>query len=203
MVGAGNSGADIGIEVARSHQTWLSGKESGYIPFRIETFLARFFLARVVAFVFHHVLSLGTPIGRKKRPKLLHHAAPLVRVKPEDLAHAGIERVSRVVGARNGRPLLEDGRVLNVANVIWCTGYHPGFSWIHLPVFGEDGQPIHERGVVSSVPGLYFVGLHFLYSLSSATLLGIGRDAEYVVRAIESGVHAQMPAPGESATHAA
>ena len=81
--------------------------------------------------------------------------------------------------------MLEGGRTLEVQNVIWCTGYHPGFSWIDLPIFGEDGKPLHERGVVSRAPGMYFVGLHFLYSMTSATLLGIGRDAEHVARAIE------------------
>ena len=87
---------------------------------------------------------------------------------------------------QNGRPLLEGGRALEVQNIIWCTGYQSGFSWIDLPIFGEHGEPEHERGVVSRSPGMYFVGLHFLYSMTSATLLGIGRDAEYVAQAIES-----------------
>ena len=125
-------------------------------------------------------------MGRKARPKLLANPAPLIRVKPQDLADAGVERVARVVGVRNGWPLLEDGRTLEVANVIWCTGYHPGFSWIDLPVFGEDGRPIHERGIVSKVPGMYFVGLHFLYAMSSASVIGVGRDAGRVVKALAS-----------------
>ena len=184
MVGVGNSGADIGLEVAQTHPTWMSGKESGHIPFRIESFIARNVLVRLVRFVGHHVLSVSTPIGRKVRPKMLGKAAPLVRVKPQDLTDAGIERVSRVVGARNGRPLLADDRTLEVNNVIWCTGYHPGFSWIQLPIFGDDGRPDHERGIVKRMPGLYFVGLHFLYAMSSATLIGVSRDAKRVVKAL-------------------
>jgi putative flavoprotein involved in K+ transport len=186
IVGVGNSGADIGMEVAQTHPTWMSGKESGHVPWPIESFLGRHFLLRLVRFIGHHVLSVSTPIGRKLRPKLLAGAAPLVRVKPRDLVSAGIERVPRVVGVRNGRPLLADGRTLEVANVIWCTGYHPGFSWIDLPIFGEDGRPMHDRGVVTAVPGMYFVGLHFLYSMTSATLTGVGRDAERVARVIAS-----------------
>ena len=73
---------------------------------------------------------------------------------------------------------LEDGRLLNVANVIWCTGFHPGFSWIDLPVLGEQ-EPLHERGVLPSQPGLYFVSPHFLYAASSGQIHGVGRDAEY------------------------
>lgn len=115
------------------------------------------------------------------RPKLLSHGAPLVRVKPDEIAAAGIERVPRVVGVRDGLPLLEDQRVLDVANVIWCTGFRPNFSWIDLPVFGEETiEPMHHRGVVANEPGLYFVGLFFLYAMSSGFLPGIGRDAEHI-----------------------
>jgi putative flavoprotein involved in K+ transport len=187
VVGVGNSGADIAMEVAKSHRTWIAGKESGHVPFRIETPLARFFLVRLVRFFGHHILTVRTPIGRKLRPKLLRHASPLVRVKPQDLIEAGIERVARVVDVRNGQPMLEGGQLLDVQNVIWCTGYHPGFSWINLPVFSEDGQPLHERGIVQRVPGMYFVGLHFLYSMTSATVTGVGRDAARVADAVKAG----------------
>jgi putative flavoprotein involved in K+ transport len=184
-VGVGNSGADIGLEVAKTHPTWLSGKESGLIPYRIDGFMGRHFFVRLLRFVGHHVLSMSTPMGRKLRPKLLHRPAPLIRVKLEDLNVAGVKRVLRVTGVRNAKPQLADGRVLDVNNIIWCTGFHPSFSWIHMPVFDTAGDPIHERGTVSGAPGLYFVGLQFLYSMTSATVNGVGRDAERVVRAIE------------------
>ena len=185
IVGVGNSGADIAMEVSRTHRPGYLGKESGHIPWPIEGFMGRFFFIRLLRFAGHHVLNLSTPIGRKLRPKMLSRAAPLVRVKPKDLINAGIERVPRVVGVRDGQPLLSDDRTLDVKNVIWCTGYHPGFSWIDLPIFGGDGKPIHERGIVDRVPGLYFVGLHFLYSMTSATVTGVGRDAERVANTIE------------------
>jgi putative flavoprotein involved in K+ transport len=184
VAGVGNSGAEIAVEVARTHPTWLSGKETGHIPFRIESAIARHVLVRMVRFLGHHVLTLSTPAGRRMRAKIVSKGGPLIRVKPSDIAAAGIERVARVVGVHNKRPLLSDGRVLKVTNVIWCTGYQRGFSWIDLPIFGKDGEPIHERGVVESVPGLYFVGLHFLYAMSSATVVGVGRDAARVAKAI-------------------
>jgi putative flavoprotein involved in K+ transport len=119
------------------------------------------------------------------RPRLLAHGAPLVRVTPKALAAARVERVPRVVGVRNGLPMLDDERVLDVGNVIWCTGFRPDFSWIDLPVFGDDRrEPIHHRGIVDSGPGLYFVGLFFLYAMSSGFFRGVGRDADYVVKAI-------------------
>lgn len=191
VVGAGNSGAEISREVSRTHPTWLSGRDVGHIPFRIEGLASRLLLAPLAfRFIFHHVLTMNTPIGRRARPKILSNGAPLIRVKPTDLTAAGIERVPRVAGVQDGLPLLEDGRVLEVANVIWCTGFHPGFSWIELPVFGEDGELVHERGVVGDEPGLYFVGLEFLYAMSSVMVHGVGRDAEYIARHIASRVPA-------------
>lgn len=184
IVGVGNSGADIGMEVVSSHPTWISGKESGHIPWAIESFISRFFLVRIVRFIGHHVMTVKTRIGRKLRPRLLHQASPLVRVKPRELTKAGIKWVPRTVGVRNGLPLMEDGTTLEVKNVIWCTGYHHGFPWIDLPIFDEGGDPVHDAGIVNDVPGVYFVGLNFLYSMTSATLMGIGRDAERVVDAI-------------------
>jgi len=189
IVGVGNSGADIAIEVASTHPAWLSGKVSGHIPYRIESFFGRHIGVRVIRFIGHRILALNTPFGRKARPNFLHRSPPLIRVKPKDLNAAGIQRVGRVVGVQNGKPLLEDGRALDVENVIWCTGYEPGFSWIDLPVFDDAGDPIHVRGVVHSEPGLYFLGLQFLYSMTSATLNGVGRDAEHIAKTIVSSTH--------------
>lgn len=178
VVGVGNSGAEIALETARSHRTILAGRETGEVPFRIDSAASRLFLQRLVLrVVFHRLLSIATPVGRALRPKLLHAAAPLIRVKAASLAAAHVERVPRVVGVRGGLPLVEDGRVLDIANLVWCTGFDPAFSWIDLPVFDADGQPRHEAGAAIGEPGLFFVGLHFLYAFSSDMIHGVGRDA--------------------------
>jgi putative flavoprotein involved in K+ transport len=182
IVGMGNSGADIGMEVAQSHETWLAGKESAHVPFRIERAIAVHVLIRLVRFVGHRVLTVRTPIGRKVRPKMMANAAPLVRVKPKDLVRAGVRRVGRIAGVRDGKPVTEEGEVLDVANVIWCTGYLPGFSWIRLPILGERQEPEHNRGIVEKEPGLYFLGLRFLYSATSDTITGVQRDARRIAK---------------------
>jgi hypothetical protein len=46
---------------------------------------------------------------------------------------------------------MEDGRRLDVTNVIWCTGFRAGFSWVALPVFGESGEPEHHRGIAGLI----------------------------------------------------
>ena len=187
VVGVGNSGAEIAFELSRTHPTRLSGKPSGQIPVRHGPTAARFVFP-VVRFVAHHVLTLDTPVGRKVRPQLISHGDPLIRVKVKDLAAAGVEQVPRTLGAKDGRPTLEDGRVLDVSNVVWCTGYKEEFSWIDLPIFDRDERPVHERGVVVGETGLYFVGLPFQYAASSDVLPGVGRDAEYVAKHIAADV---------------
>ena len=133
-------------------------------------------------------LTVKTRLGRKFRDQFLDppRGIPLGRVRRKDFAAAGIERVPRVSGVRNGFPVLEDGKVLEVSNVIWCTGFTPRYDWIDLSIPAHNGLPIHDRGVVEACPGLYFMGLPFLYSLSSALLGGVGRDAEYIVDHINS-----------------
>ncbi len=196
VVGAGNSGADISLDVVGAHPTWMSGPSTGHIPFRIETPVARFFLIRIVRFVGHHVLTSRTPIGRKMRTKFTSRGGPLIRVKPKDLSAAGVEWVSRTIGIEGGYPVLEDGRVLHVSNVVWCTGFRQDLSWIDLPVFGEDGELTHDRGLVPNEPGLSFAGLVFQFAATSDVITGVSRDAEYIARHIASRQRNGRPKAG-------
>ena len=184
IVGAGNSGAEIGLELARAGRSvLLAGRDVGHVPFRGDSFLGRHVMTPlVVRFVFHHVLTVNTPMGRKVRAA--HGVAPLIRVKPKALLAAGVKRVARVTDARAGLPTLEDGSTVDVTNVIWCSGFDPGFWWIDLPVFDEHNQPLQQRGVVEREPGLHFVGLQFQYAMSSTMIHGVSRDAGYVANRI-------------------
>jgi putative flavoprotein involved in K+ transport len=185
VVGAGNSGAEIAFEVSGTHPTWLSGPDTGHIPVRSGSRWDRLLTPPVWWFA-SRVLTVGTPIGRKVRPRALTTTAPLERVRPKELAAAGVERVPRTVGVRDGSPLLEGGRVMDVATVLWCTGFRPDFAWVDLPVFDQDGAPTHHRGVVGSQPGLYFLGLWFLSAFTSSLLGGVGSDAEHIAEQISS-----------------
>jgi putative flavoprotein involved in K+ transport len=185
VVGAANSGAEIALEVSSGHRTWLSGRHPGQEPVRPGSRWDRL-LTPVIWFVFSHVMTTKTPIGRMIRQRIRSRGLPLARVRPKDYAAAGIERVPRTTGARGGLPVLDDGRVVEVTNVIWCTGFVPDLAWIDLPVFAEDGEPVHKRGIVKSQPGLYFVGLFFLHAVASALVGGVGRDAEHIVKHIAS-----------------
>jgi putative flavoprotein involved in K+ transport len=182
VVGASNSGAEIALGAARDHRTILAGPDKGKMPARPDSRLARV-IDPAFWFFINHVATLATPIGRRALPLVRDHGGPLERVWPSDLEAAGVERVfARTVAARGGAPVLDDGRAVEVSNVIWCTGFRASYDWIHLPVVGADGWPVQTRGVVPSVPGLYFVGLPFLHSAASALLGGVGRDAAHVVK---------------------
>jgi putative flavoprotein involved in K+ transport len=185
VVGVSHSGADIAYEVAGAgHPTMLSGVDRGQLPFSVDTRRMRL-LWPVMRFVASSVLTLGTPVGRRMAPKVRAHGGPLLRVRRADLERAGVRRyLTRTDGIRDGRPVLADGTLLDVANVIWCTGYRPDFSYIELPIIGEDGWPHQTRGVVASAPGLYFLGLPFLYAFASMLVLGAARDAEFVVERV-------------------
>lgn len=182
VVGASHSGADIAVETARDHHTVLCGRPTGQLPVPLESRRARTAFP-VLWFLARRVFTLRTPIGRKMRPEIRTHGGPLLRVRAADLAAAGVERVAeRVAGVRDGKPVLDGGRVLDVATVVWCTGFRQDFGWIRLPVLGDDGWPLEERGVVPSSPGLYFTGLAFQSGFSSMLVGGAGADAEHVVR---------------------
>jgi putative flavoprotein involved in K+ transport len=184
IVGAGNSGAEIAMELVETHEVLLSGPSTGVQPFRPDRLSGRLLMPFFGKVVLTRILSKSTPIGRRVLPKLLHKGAPLLRVKPRDLRRAGVVRVGRTVSVAGGQPVLEDGSRPDVANVVWCTGFHHGLSWLDLPVFDEHGDVEHDRGVVGSEPGLYFAALKFQHSILSDTLLGVGRDAAHVVEAL-------------------
>lgn len=199
VVGAGNSGVEIALDLAGEHDVYLSGRHPGHIPLGVEHFLVRKLLARfILGVLFHHTLTVANPIGRKVQEKRYSGGHEWVRAQPEDVEQAGITRVPRVSSVEEGRPRLEDGRVLDVANVIWATGFAPGFdSWVNFDIF-EVGRPRHDWGVVGEVPGLYFVGLDFLRTPSSGMFHGVGRDALHVVEHISA--RSPVPAPNTART---
>jgi putative flavoprotein involved in K+ transport len=188
VVGAAHSGGDIAYELARAgHRTLLSGRDTGEIPFDIDGRLAPF-LFPALRFAATRILTGSTPIGRKARSKMRVHGGPLLRVKRAQLEAAGVERVhERTVGAEAGRPVLANGRVVDVENVVWCTGFRNDYGWIRVPLpLDADGFPDQQRGAVPSSPGLYFAGLPFLHSFASMLILGAGRDGERIARHILS-----------------
>ena len=147
VVGAGNSGAEIAVESAAEHQTWLSGRDTGQEPVRAGRGPGPALHSPVLVHALARVDRADTdrPTGSAAA---VRPGAPARPGQAQGSAPCGVERVPRLTGVRDGLPVTADGDVLDVATVIWCTGFVPDFSWIDLPVFDRDGEPRHDRGVV-------------------------------------------------------
>ncbi len=178
VVGAGNSGAEISVELADAgRRVWLSGRDVGRIPF---------FGSRLTWWLFSNVLTSDSRLGRKLKESSKGGGTPLIRLTPKDILQAGVEWVPRTDGVALSKPRLEDGRILDVEVVVWATGFGPDFDWIELPIFSKDGYPVHHRGVSEGEAGLYFLALPFQHTLTSALIGGVGADARYVAEHLRS-----------------
>lgn len=168
VVGAGNSGAEIAVDLARAgREVWLSGRDVGHMP-------------RLGRRTYPILRALGRPGAVLARRRLRGGGDPLGRIRPGDLESAGVRRVPRTVGARDGLPVFDDGSTARVAAVVWCTGLRPDHGFVHLPVHGADGELLHRRGI-TAVPGLYAVGQPYQSSITSHLVGGVGTDARHVV----------------------
>jgi putative flavoprotein involved in K+ transport len=191
VVGAGNSGAEIAVELAATgRRTYLSGRDTGHIPLGL-------FNTRVFWWLFGSVLSGETWIGQKLKERAQGRGDPLIRLTSTDIRRAGVERVPRTKDVADGKPRLADGQVLDVAGVVWATGFRPAFSWIEVPELSivEDGYPAHYRGKVDGVPGLYVLGLPYQHTLVSATIGGVAADARYIADHIRTQTDSNDAAP--------
>lgn len=186
VVGAGNSGAQIALELAQSRKAWLAGRNTGHLPRRI--------LGRDVfdwIWPIFRRATLDTRLGRRMRASTRQGGDALIGIPERELVGAGLTRVGRVEGERGGLPVCGD-RVLEPRVIVWCTGYRPDYSWIDAPVFGETGLPRHERGVCAEAPGLFFTGLRFQYRITSSLIGGVGDDAELIASRVAERAEAAL-----------
>ena len=144
VVGVGNSGGEIAVELAQSRQVWLSGKPTAQMP------KPKKFMINLLWWFLHNATRVDTRFGSFIKSKIGHKGAPLEGLSEKDFTAAGIKRLPRTVGTRDGKPVFEDGSSLEVSCIVWATGFRNDFSWIDLPVFDTRGEPVHERGVVSA-----------------------------------------------------
>jgi putative flavoprotein involved in K+ transport len=188
VVGAGNSGAQIALELARFRKVWLAGRDTGYLPRRL--------LGRDLFDWLWPVMRRATAesrVGRRMRARARSAGDPRIGIPARALADAGIVRVGRVTEERGGLPVCGAG-VVQPRVVIWCTGFVPDYGWIDLPVTDDRGEPRHRRGVATDRPGLYFVGLRFQHRMSSSLVGGVGADAAHVAEQVARRVELEAAA---------
>jgi len=174
VVGAGNSGAQIALELARYRKVWLAGRDTGHLPRRL--------LGRDIFRWLWPVMTratLDTRLGKRMQHSARSGGDALLGIPERELAHAGVTRVGRLETERGGQPVC-GGEVLDPAVIVWCTGFSADYSWIQLPLFDADGVPRHSRGVALDAPGLFFLGLRFQHRMTSSLIGGVGADAEFI-----------------------
>ena len=180
VVGGGNSGYQIAWELARSgRDVHLSrGQHNVSVPQRI--------LGRDL-FWWQDVLGIldmpgESRLGRRMRA----NDSTVIGLPLRELTAAGVTLHERVVRAEGSSVQLADDTALDVDAVVWATGFRTDFSWIRIPeALDESGSPVHRRGV-STVRGLYFLGLPWLHTTGSALLGFVWRDAAHLAATIEA-----------------
>jgi putative flavoprotein involved in K+ transport len=176
VVGGGNTGFQIAKELSSSRETHLSiGSRQMPLPQRILGrdlfwYLERTGLIRK---------TTASRIGRRMAGR-----ETLVGSTPRALRRRhGVHLHGRAVDAAGSTLSFADGTNLDVAAVIWATGFRADHSWIHVPVFDAGGRLVHRRGITDA-PGLYFLGLSWQHTRGSALLGWVRDDAEHIAHQI-------------------
>jgi putative flavoprotein involved in K+ transport len=185
VVGGGNSAAQLAVELSVTHDvTVASGREPRYLPAWV-----------LGVSLFDWLLVSGVLNADRDRPVTRRARArgdAVVGRELDRLRRRGVLRVlpHRVVSGAGTRVGLSDGSDLEVASVLWCTGFAPGTGWVDVPgALDDDGAPRHDRGA-SPVPGLHWMGLPWQTRLNSALVDGVDRDARRTASRIQRALSA-------------
>ncbi|MGB8955781.1 MAG: NAD(P)/FAD-dependent oxidoreductase [Tumebacillaceae bacterium] len=174
VVGAGNSGVQIAVELAATGRevSLAVGEPMKLLPYQVLNrsifwWLDKLGITRV---------SVNTKLGQK-----LSKRAPIIGKDIKPLISRGAVKLRPRARSIEGRSVtFADGTSCEVSNIIWSTGYQNDYSWLQVQgLFDQDGKLMHDRGK-TPVPGVYFLGLHWQHNLGSGMMLGVGEDAEYL-----------------------
>jgi len=179
VVGAGNSGCQIALELSATHRVELSvGKAIPTVPQRplgrdIWWWATGLGLSRV---------SADSRLGQR-----LSTRDQIIGVGPRQLNRRHGVRIRPRATTATGRSVtFADGDATDVDAVVWATGFTTDHSWINVPsATDEQGRIRHTRGVTPA-PGLYMIGQTWQHTRTSALLGWVGNDAAYLAARIAS-----------------
>ncbi|MFC0215773.1 flavin-containing monooxygenase [Paenibacillus chartarius] len=178
VVGAGNSGAQIAVELSKDRDVLLSvGHKMKFLPLKA--------FGKSMFWWFDKLGMLEATIHSAFGHLISRQPDPIFGLELRSLIREGrVEVKPRATRVQDQTVIFEDGSKAQVRNLIWATGFRSDYSWIKIPdVLDGKGKPVHIRGV-SRIDGLYFLGLPWQYRRGSALIGGVGRDAEYVINHI-------------------
>jgi len=176
VVGGGNSGAQIAVELSNKKETFLSvSHKMKFLPQDIGQKSIFWYFDKLGVYRASADSFVGKLLKKQHDPIFGFELKAKLRDKE-------ILMKPRTIDAKDDLILFEDGSKLQVENIIWSTGFKPAYDWIKIPgVTDSKGAPIHQRGV-TQVKGLFFLGLPWQHSRGSALLQGVGADAEYLYK---------------------
>ena len=182
VIGGGNSGAQIAVELSKERETYLaSNRKLKYLPMTIGNKSIFWWFDKCGILNTNNTSALGKFIQKVGDPIFGFHLKKAIG-KEEIVMKKG------VIGGKQNIVVFEDESILEVNNIVWATGYKPVFPWLRIEgVMQEEGKVIHHRGI-STIKGLYFIGLPWQFRRGSALLLGVGDDAEFIVKQIDKEI---------------
>lgn len=176
VVGGGNSGAQIAVEISHIKNVYLSvGQPIRYLPQDIGSKSIFWWFDKLGVLK----ANVNSKVGQfiKNKPDPIFGFELKGHLKSQDIIIK-----PRVTTADRNRVSFENATSLEVSNIIWSTGFKSVYNWINIPsIFNEEGMPIHKRGI-TTLKGLCFLGLPWQYRRGSALLQGVGYDAEYLIK---------------------
>jgi putative flavoprotein involved in K+ transport len=175
VVGGGNTGFQIAKELSATHSVHLAiGSRQTPLPQRLLGRDLFWWLTKTGLIK----KTVDSRIGRRARDR-----DTLIGSSTRNVKRHGVEIESRVVAASGRTVSFANGSELDVDAVIWATGYRSDYGWIDVPVFDQDGRVLHRRGV-TDYPGLFFLGLTWQHTRSSALLGWVKDDAQFIAERI-------------------
>ncbi|MES5893342.1 NAD(P)-binding domain-containing protein [Bacillus cereus group sp. RP43] len=179
VVGGGNSGMQIAVELAKTHEVTMSISHS-------LTFLPLHLFRKSIFNWLEKIGLLYAETNTKRGKWFQKRKDPIFGFEGKELIHNGaIKLQEKVVSASENNIMFQNGNTYSAESVIWSTGFVQGYKWIEIEkAVNENGFPNHIKGI-SPVRGLYYIGLPWQSQRGSALICGVGRDAAYLLSEIK------------------
>ncbi|PGM97301.1 flavin-containing monooxygenase [Bacillus cereus] len=179
VVGGGNSGMQIAVELAKTHEVTMSISHSlTFLPLHLFRKSIFNWLEKIGLLYAETNTKRGKWFQKRKDPIFGFEGKELIR-------NGAIKLQEKVVSASENNIMFQNGDTYSAESVIWSTGFVQGYKWIEIEkAVNENGFPNHIKGI-SPVRGLYYIGLPWQSQRGSALICGVGRDAVYLLSEIK------------------
>ncbi|PEN44149.1 flavin-containing monooxygenase [Bacillus wiedmannii] len=179
VVGGGNSGMQIAVELAKTHEVTMSiSHPLTFLPLRLFRKSIFYWLEKLGLLYAEVNTKRGKWFQKRKDPIFGFEGKELIR-------NGAIKLEEKVVSASENNIMFQNGGTYSAESIIWSTGFIQNYKWIELEkAVNENGFPNHVRGI-SPVKGLYYIGLPWQSQRGSALICGVGKDAAYILSEIK------------------